>query len=321
MIQAVVFDGTVRVVERSRPEIAPDEVLIGLRLAGICNTDLEITRGYKGFAGTLGHEFVGDVLAGPPEWIGRRVVGEINVTCGACDMCRRGISSQCRQRRALGISNYDGAFAAEFRLAARNLFTVPESIPDEAAVFTEPLAAACQILEAVHIQPRDTVILIGAGKLGLLAAQVLRLTGADLSVIVRQTRQADLLAQWGIRAVSRADVPDQMADVVVDCTGNESGFADALTLVRPRGTIVLKSTYAGNPQADLTRLVVDEIRVVGSRCGPFGAALRLLEAGLVDVLPLIETRYALADAAAALAYAAQPDRFKVLLDNRFSIGG
>lgn len=312
-IRAVVFDKTIQVIERSRPERAADEVLIGLRLAGICNTDLELTKGYKDFSGTLGHEFVGEVLDGLPEWIGRRVVGEINISCGTCDMCRRGVPTQCRQRRVLGMVNYDGAFADEFRLAVRNVVPVPDSISDEAAVFTEPLAAACQIPALVHIQPGDRVILLGAGKLGMLAAQALRLTGADLAVVVRQQRQADLLTSWGIQVVSRADVGDGMADVVVDCTGNESGFVDALNLVRPRGMVVLKSTYANVPQADLTRVVVDEIRVVGSRCGPFDAALRLLEQGLVDVTPLIDACYSLADAPAAMAHAALPGVFKVLL--------
>lgn len=313
-IRAVVFDGTVRVVERPRPECACDEALIGLRLAGICNTDIELTRGYKNFSGTLGHEFVGEVRDGPPEWIGRRVVGEININCGVCDMCRRGIPTQCRQRRVLGLSNYDGAFADEFRLAVCNLVPVPDSISDEAAVFTEPLAAACQILEAVHIRPDDRVILLGAGKLGMLAAQVLRLTGSDLAVVVREQRQTDLLTSWGIKALSRTQVDDGVADVVVDCTGNEGGFADALTLVRPRGTIVLKSTYAGLPQANLTRVVVDEIRVVGSRCGPFDTALRFLEQGLVEVIPLIDARYSLADAPAAMEHAMQPGVFKVLIN-------
>jgi threonine dehydrogenase-like Zn-dependent dehydrogenase len=311
--RAVVFDGDLRVIERLHPEPGADEALIRLRMGGICNTDLELTQGYKGFSGVLGHEFVGEVIEGPADWVGRRVVGEINVACGACDMCRRGISTQCRQRRVLGILNYDGAFADAFRLAARNLHAVPDSIPDEMAVFTEPLAAACQILEAVHIQPHDRVILLGAGKLGMLAAQVLRLTGCDLSVVVRRESQADLLAGWGIRAVGRDSIPEGEADVVVDCTGNASGFAESLALARPRGTIMLKSTYTGIPSADLTRVVVDEIRVVGSRCGPFGAALRLLEQRLIDVVPLIEARYSLDEARRAFDHAAQPGALKVLL--------
>jgi alcohol dehydrogenase len=311
--RAVIFDGALRVIERPQPTPATDEALIRMHLGGICNTDLELLRGYKRFSGVLGHEFVGEVVEGPPEWAGKRVVGEINVSCGECDLCRQGVPTQCRHRRTLGLGNYDGAFADVFRLAARNLVPVPDSVPDDAAVFTEPLAAACQILDAVHVRPTDRIVLIGAGKIGLLAAQVLRLTGADLTVIVRHERQARLMRQWGIRAVERADLPDGEADVVVDCTGTPDGFADTLDLVRPRGTVVLKSTYAGTPQADLTRIVVNEIRMVGSRCGPFGAALRLLEQDLIDVQPLIDARYPLAEAVQAFEHAAQPGALKILL--------
>jgi threonine dehydrogenase-like Zn-dependent dehydrogenase len=314
LARAVMYDEGLRVVQRPRPEPAPDEALIGLRVAGVCNTDLELMQGYKGFAGMLGHEFVGDVIEGPAEWLGQRVVGEINVSCGECDMCRRGVPTQCRNRRVLGILNYDGAFGDVFRLPVRNLWAVPDSVPDDAAVFVEPLAAACQIVEAVQVRPTDRVILLGAGKLGLLAAQVLRLSGCDLAVVVRRQRQADLLAGWGIRAVERGDVSPGQADIVVDCAGNAEGFGAALDLVRPRGTVVLKSTYAGLPQADLTRIAVHEIRVVGSRCGPFGAALRLLAGGLVDVRALIEAqRYRLDEAGAALDHAARPGTLKVLL--------
>jgi threonine dehydrogenase-like Zn-dependent dehydrogenase len=311
--RAVAFEGDLRVIGHTRPVPAADEALIRLRLGGICNTDLELIQGYKSFSGVLGHEFVGDVCEGPVDWIGRRVVGEINVSCGECDVCRRNMSTHCRERRILGMLNYDGAFADCFRLVVRNLHPVPETIPDEAAVFAEPLAAACQILETAHLGPSDRVILLGAGKLGMLSAQVLRLTGCDLAVVVRRARQADLLARWGIHAVERSALPDGQADVVVDCTGNASGFSDALTLVRPRGTVVLKSTYAGIPQADLTRVVVQEVRVIGSRCGPMGTALRLLEQRLVEVEPLIEARYTLDEAKYAFEHAARPGAMKVLL--------
>ncbi len=311
--RAVVFDGNLSTNQRARPVSDADEVLIRLRLGGICNTDLELIQGYKDFSGVLGHEFVGDVIEGPAEWIGRRVVGEINISCGVCDLCRQGLPTHCRQRRILGMQNYDGAFADVFRLVTRNLHAVPDTIPDDAAVFAEPLAAACQNLEAVHLQPSDRVILIGAGKLGMLVAQVLRLTGCDLAVVVRRAQQADLLARWGIHAVERGALPDGQADAVVDCTGNASGFDDALTLVRPRGTIILKSTYTGVPQADLTRVVVQEVRVVGSRCGPMEAALRLMEQRLVEVEPLIAARYALDEARLAFEHAARPGVMKVLL--------
>ena len=312
-LRAVVYDGNLRVVERDCPVLAADEALIRLRVAGVCNTDLELIAGYKGFAGVLGHEFVGEVIEGPDEWVGRRVVGEINVSCGDCDLCRRGLRTHCRQRRVLGLLNYDGAFADMFRLVTRNLIVVPDSLSDDEAVFAEPLAAACQVLEMATITPSARVIVIGAGKLGLLTAQVLRLTGVDLVVVARHPAQRVLLAQWGILSAERSELPNEQADVVVDCTGHPSGFAEALQLVRPRGVIVLKSTYVGDTPSDLTRIVVNEITVVGSRCGPFDAALRLLEQGLVDVQSLVQAHYSLDDAPLAFVHAARPGALKVLL--------
>ncbi|GAB4412191.1 MAG: alcohol dehydrogenase catalytic domain-containing protein [Anaerolineae bacterium] len=312
-IKAIVFDRALQIVERPVPSPDAGEALIRLRLGGICNTDLELMQGYHNFHGTLGHEFVGEVIDGPAEWLGLRVVGEINVGCGTCDWCQRGIPEHCRQRRVLGIHNYDGAFAEVFRLPLANLHPVPRALPDDVAVFAEPLAAACQTLECCHIRPGDRVVLLGAGKLGLLTAQVLRLTGCDLAVVARHARQKELLAGWGIRTMRREDLADGTADVVVDCTGVPQGLADAMQLVRARGTIVLKSTYASPAPLDLSPLAVNEIALVGSRCGPFAAALRLLEEGLVDVQPLIEGRYALTDAPAAFVHAARPGALKVLL--------
>jgi threonine dehydrogenase-like Zn-dependent dehydrogenase len=265
------------------------------------------------FSGILGHEFVGEVVQGPGEWLGRRVVGEINVACGACDFCAKGIPSQCRQRTTVGIRGHAGVFADYICLTARNLHAVPDEVSDDAAVFVEPLAAALQVTEAVHISPRDRVVVIGLGKLGMLAAQVLHLTGADLAAVVRHEKQAALLHQWGITTVRVDELEPERAQVVVDCTGHAEGFASALRLVEARGTLVLKSTYSGLPQVDMTQIAVREIRVVGSRCGPFDAALRLLRAGLVDVESLVEGRYDLENAQAALAHAAQPGTLKVLL--------
>ncbi|MCL4247621.1 MAG: alcohol dehydrogenase catalytic domain-containing protein [Anaerolineae bacterium] len=314
-MRAVIFDGTLRVVsDAPEPVLQSDaEVVIQPRLMGICNTDLELTRGYKDFSGILGHEFVGKVVAGDPAWIGRRVVGEISLACGECDFCRRNVPSQCRNRTTLGIWQHPGVFADYASLPTANLKAVDDRISDRAAVFVEPLAACLQITEAVHISPRDRVVVIGAGKMGLLAAQVLKLTGADVRVIVRRERPARLLSGWRIPAVERAAVADKSIDIVVDCTGNESGFAEALQMVRARGTIVLKSTYAHLPTADLTRVVVDEITVVGSRCGPFEAALRLLAHGLIDVESMIDAEYSLDEVLAAFDSAAQPGALKVLL--------
>jgi threonine dehydrogenase-like Zn-dependent dehydrogenase len=300
----------------AQPQPQPDEALLKIRRAGICNTDLEITRGYKGFQGIPGHEFVAEVVAGSPDLLGKRVVGEINVACHQpdCEMCSKGIPSQCPRRTTVGIRQHDGAFADYLTLAERNLHVVPDSVSDEAAVFVEPLAAALQVLEAVPISPRDDIILIGAGKLGMLVAQVLKLTGANLCVIVRREKQAMLLHQWGVATLMPTDVRHRSADVVVDCTGVPDGFAQALGMLKPRGTLVLKSTYEGLPQADLTRVVVDEIRVIGSRCGPFDAALRLLENRLVDVESLIEACYPLDKGLSAFNHAMQPGALKVLLE-------
>lgn len=314
-MRALIYDGRLR-LDRDVPVPTPghDEALIKIRQAGICNTDLELLDGMYDFAGVLGHEFVGEVVQGAAEWLGRRVVGEINVTCGVCDFCARGIPSQCRNRTAIGIKGHAGVFADYLCLQTRNLYAVPPEVSDDAAVFVEPLAAALQVTEAVHVSPRDRVVVIGLGKLGMLTAQALRLTGADLVAVVRHEKQAALLRRWGIATAAADELEPERAQVVVDCTGRADGFASALRLIEPRGALVLKSTYHGLPQIDMTQVAVREIRVVGSRCGPFDAALRLLRAGLVDVEALIEARYSLDDALAALARAAQPGTLKVLLD-------
>lgn len=312
-MKAVIFDGRLRLDASSpRPKPQGDQALLKIRRAGICNTDLELVAGYMNFSGILGHEFVGEVVAGDDAWLGRRVVGEINVADGTCDFCLQGIPSQCRHRTTVGIDRHPGGFAQYLALTGRNLHAIPDEVSDDQAVFVEPLAAALHIFEAIHVTPRDRVVLIGAGKLGMLVAQVMRLIGCDLAVIVRREKQARLLNGWGIDAVDR--LPNGRANVVIDCTGTAEGFALALDLVQPRGAIVLKSTYTAVPQADLTRLAVDEVRVIGSRCGSFAAALRLLKHGLIDVESLIEQRFTLDHALEAFHVAAQPGALKVLLD-------
>jgi len=315
-MRGIVFDGQrLRMdSELPVPSVESDQSLLQIRRAGICNTDLEIVKGYMGFTGVLGHEFVAQVLTGPDDLVGRRVVGEINVACQACEQCRRGVPSQCYHRTTVGIDRHPGAFADYLALATRNLLVVPDSVTDDQAVFVEPLAAALQILEAVHISPRDRVVLIGAGKLGLLCAQVIRLLGVELTVIVRRERPAQLLDRWGIAHESPDGVAPRCADIVIDCTGTESGFASALDLVKPRGVLILKSTYTGLPQANLTRIAVDEIQVVGSRCGPFSAALRLLADGLIDCESMIDKRYPLADGLVAFEAASQPGALKIMLE-------
>ncbi|HNS49721.1 MAG TPA: alcohol dehydrogenase catalytic domain-containing protein [Anaerolineae bacterium] len=312
---AVVYDGTqLQVSERSVPELRDGEALVRPTLVGICNTDLEILRGYANFSGILGHEFVGVVeRCTDPAFAGQRVVGEINITCGKCDMCRIGRREHCLRRSALGIRGRDGALAEYVALPVTNLHLVPRSVPDDAAVFAEPLAAACKILEQVHVHPLSRVVVLGDGKLGLLVAQVLALTGADLIVAGRHEDKLAILSRRGIATTAGDPLYYSGADLVVECTGRAEGFHTALELVRPGGTLVLKSTYHGQIQADLSRLVVDEITVVGSRCGPFATALRYLEMGLVEVVPLIAARYRLADAAEAFHHAALPGTLKVLV--------
>ena len=299
------------------PVPPPGEALIRVRLAGICNTDLELVRGYLGFRGVLGHEFVGEVVqASDVAWLGQRVVGDINAACRRqqCEACNAGRYTHCPNRTTLGIAGRDGAFADHLVLPLANLFAVPDHVPDESAVFTEPLAAACEILEQIKIAPTDRVVVLGDGKLGLLVAAVLRLTGAELTLVGRNHDKLVIAAGWGVQVrLANEPLPAQTADVVVECTGSPQGFETARRLLRPRGTLVLKSTYHGALNVDMSGLVVDEIMLLGSRCGPFAPALRLLAAGLVDPRGLISDTYVLDQAAAAFAHAAAPGVLKVLL--------
>ena len=297
------------------PNPLPGEALIRTRLAGICNTDLEIVRGYLGFKGVLGHEFVGEVARADdaPELVGQRVVGEINAYCGACPTCRRGDPTHCPDRTTLGIDRRDGTMADYFTLPIKLLYPVPSAIPDEWAVFTEPLAAACEITEQVSIRPTDRVVVLGDGKMGLLIAQVLSLTGCDLLTVGRHAEKLAILERRGIRTQIAGERIAPGADIVVEATGSSEGFVTARGLVRPRGTLVLKSTFHGAVSLDLSMVVVDEVTIVGSRCGPFPAALRLMEQRLVDVEPLIHDRLSLEDGAAAFERAAARGVLKVLL--------
>lgn len=290
------------------------EALIRVRLAGICGTDLEMVRGYYPFLGVPGHEFVGEVVESDDKsWVGQRVVGEINVTCGACDACLNGRSSHCETRTTLGIHNRDGIFAEYVTLPTRHLHRVPDSVSDEKAVFTELLAAALEIPQEVHIRPTDRILLIGAGRFGQLIAQVLQLTGADLSVVARHPLQQNLLKERGIKLIAGEAVEAKRWDVVVDATGSASGFELARQAIRPRGTLVMKSTYKGDMQVNFSSIVVDEINIVGSRCGPFAPALRLLANGLINPLGMIADEYPLEDGLQAFEKAAERGVLKVLL--------
>lgn len=304
------------------PVPGPSEALIRLRLAGVCATDLQLLAGYKGGRrGILGHEFVGDVIAAPdaPFWVGKRVVGEINSGCGACHLCRSGLDKHCRARRSLGIIGPGGAFADLLTLPIANLHEVPPAVGDDQAVFTESLAAALEVPTQVHMTPAMRVVVVGDGRLGLLIAQVLALSGCDLCVVGRHADKLAIVQGMGIVTVQVDEVGKPQidlrdADLVVEATGTPGGFALARRLVRPGGTIALKSTYAGGDVVvNLSDLVVDEITVIGSRCGPFAPALRLLESGRVQPEPLIQARFALADGVAALAHTGQRGVLKVLI--------
>jgi threonine dehydrogenase-like Zn-dependent dehydrogenase len=291
------------------------EALVRVRLAGVCSTDLELLRGYYPFTGVPGHEFVGEVVSSPsdPVWEGKRVVGEINIACGGCTMCQSGFPRHCENRRTLGIHDWNGVFAEYLVLPLVNLHLVPGHIPDNAAVFTEPLAAAFEILEQTHVGPEDNVLVIGAGRLGQLVAQVLQVTGCKLNVLVRNEKSAALLQRRNIHCITGQELGVRKYDVVVEATGSSAGFDLASRSVRPRGRIVLKSTYKGDTTVNFSSLVVDEVTLIGSRCGPFEPVLKLLADGLVDPLPLIEAVLPLEQGISAMQLAASPGVLKVLV--------
>jgi threonine dehydrogenase-like Zn-dependent dehydrogenase len=293
----------------------PQEALIKIRKAGICSTDLELVKGYYPYQGVIGHEFVGEVVeAEDGSWIGRRVVGEINAVCSACEQCLNGRPTHCENRTVLGIVNRDGTFAEYTTLPLANLHRVPDAVPDEMAVFTEPLAAALEIQDQVQVKPTDRVLLVGAGRLGQLIAQTLALTGCDLRVVARHSHQKSLLARRGIRIIPEEDIQPWRWDIVVEATGSPDGFALARKAIRPRGTMVLKSTYKGDMTVNFSSIVVDEIQVVGSRCGPFEPALRLMESRQVDPAVLIMDEFKLAQGLKAFERAAQTGVLKVLIE-------
>jgi threonine dehydrogenase-like Zn-dependent dehydrogenase len=295
------------------PRSDPRHALIKVHLAGVCSTDLQIFNGYMGFKGVPGHEFVGSVVEGPSEFVGKRVVGEINFGCGQCDACRRDLSRHCPNRSVMGIVNADGAFTDYVSVPVENLHLVSDNISDEEAVFTEPLAAAFEILTQIQLDPGDDVLVLGDGKLGNLCAQVLRLTGAKITALGKHADKLALIKKAGVRTILLSDWQAKLFDVVVEATGSASGFELALSAVRPRGTLVLKSTIAGNHQTSLAPVVINEINVIGSRCGPFSDALAALAVKQIAVTPLIEKVYSLDDGVAAMTHAARPGARKILL--------
>ena len=296
---------------------ADGEALVRVLLSGICNTDLEIARGYAGFKGTIGHEFVG-VMDGDGPLSGQRVVGEINAGCGICKLCQSGDPRHCAKRTVLGILGRDGAHAEFLRLPAQNLFKVPPGVPDEHAVFTEPLAAACGILEHVDVASGDRVAVVGDGKLGLLCAQVLALTGAHVVLIGKHPEKLRIAERRGIEteSVKSGAKRKREFDLVVEASGSPSAFTVALELLRAQGTLVLKSTFVETVdwnQINQARLVVDEISIVGSRCGRFEPALDLLKRGAIDIDSLISEEYPLSQGVNAMDRAGKKGVMKVFL--------
>jgi len=314
MLAVHLENGLVEIRKRPKPRRKPGHALIRLLCAGICNTDLELQRGYYGFAGTPGHEFVGVVVdADTRELVSRRVVGEINLECGRCEWCQKGMGRHCPRRSVLGIVKQPGVFSEFFTLPERNLHVVPDSIPNERAVFMEPLAAACEILEQVRIPKGAPVAVLGDGKLGLLVAQVLQAHGAAVRLFGRHKEKMAIAAAAGV-AVSL--VPAGQFDRVVEATGSAPGLMQAIGMTRPRGTLILKSTVHGTVALDTAPVVVNEITLVGSRCGRFDPALKLLRSGKVRVADMISARIPLSEAAQGFKLAARRGVLKVLLENR-----
>jgi threonine dehydrogenase-like Zn-dependent dehydrogenase len=299
-----------------RPQPAAGEVLLQTRLAGICGTDLALLEGYSGFSGVPGHEFIAEVIEGPAAWLGRRVVAGINLGCGACDFCRQGNPGHCRARQVVGIRDAQGAFAQYLSLPAENLLAVPDELPDELAVFAEPVAAALQILQQINVAVDARVLVIGAGRMAQLITRVMLQAGARVDVLARQAHRWQHFQNLGVNALRHelCQALQQQAEyeLVIECSGNPAALATAIAAVRPTGTIVLKSTYAGASSIDASALVVNEITLLGSRCGPMQAALDWLAAGHLRLDELVIQTFDLSAAAPAFAAARAPGISKSL---------
>ena len=320
-MKAVVFDKELKLVkDYEKPTPKEGEALIRVTLAGICNTDYEITKGYMGYKGILGHEAVGvveDVNGEDKSLIGKRVVSEISYGCKEpdCLYCAEKLYRHCPNRHTLGIWKKDGCFAEYFTMPIEVLFEVPDNVPDEQAVFVEPLAAACEITEQLHIKPFEKVIVLGDGKLGLITALTLNAQNIDVTLVGKHQNKLDIAKAQGVRTALLQDFPiEKKYDVVVEATGSVSGFETSIALTKPRGVLVLKSTVATGKELNLAPIVIDEITVLGSRCGQFGPALRLLESGKIDFTPLISARYKADDAIKAFEKNKEKETLKVLLE-------
>ena len=301
------------------PVPAENEVLVKVTRAGICETDLQLAQGYMGFDGILGHEFVGVAQSGP--FAGQRVVGEINCNCRSCPRCKAGLGNHCDRRTVIGIDRHDGAFAEIVAVSQANLHEVPQHVSDDQAVFVEPLAAAFQILDQVSVKQSDRVLILGDGRLALMSGQALKLTGATLTVIGKHQHKLSRFDEVDAQTVLlekemtlSENLPEASFDVVVDCTGSPSGLPMAIRFVRPRGCIVMKTTVAADHQLSLAPIVINEINLVGSRCGPFAKAIQALSDKQVNLNGLITHRFPLESAAEAMRCAANADAFKVVFD-------
>jgi 2-desacetyl-2-hydroxyethyl bacteriochlorophyllide A dehydrogenase len=313
-MKALFYDGHLSLKKTEAPVPCKNEALIKVLYAGICRTDIEITEGYMNFEGILGHEFVGRVeFCENKDWIGKRVVGEINIGCDDCSFCRRGMPNHCPKRTVLGIQGKNGTFAEYMTLPWKNLHEVPPSIKDEEAVFTEPLAAACRIPEQINITKNDRVLILGDGKLGLLIGQVLLHTGCDLLCAGKHPKKLSLLSSMGISTQLESKLRKKNFDIVIEASGHPHGLSKALHLVRPEGTIILKSTYHSACEIDTVKVVVEEIKLVGSRCGPFPPAIDLLQSKKVSVAPLISKTFPLEESLEAFRTAMCSDSMKILL--------
>jgi alcohol dehydrogenase len=315
MLAVHLENGAVTVRRVPVPHRPEGFALLRLLLAGICNTDLELQRGYYGFSGIPGHEFVAEVVeADTPSLVGKRVVGEINLACTRCEWCRKGLGRHCPNRAVLGIVNHPGAFAEFLTLPERNLHVLPEDLATEHAVFAEPLAAACEILDQVPIPPGEAVAVLGDGKLGLLIAQVLQASGCRVRQFGRYPEKLRIAAAAGVQTeMIGGKLPVAEYDWVVDATGQAEGLRSAAAMTRPRGTVILKSTVHGTVGIDTAPIIVNEITLVGSRCGRFEASLPLLERRRIPVEEMISARFPLVEAPAAFARAAERGTLKVLL--------
>lgn len=315
-MKAVVFDNCLK-LDNNYPMPVPQkgEALIKVNTIGICNTDYEITLGYMGYKGILGHEFTGVVeKAENKDLIGKRVVGEINCGCGQCDWCAQGLERHCFNRSTLGIWQREGCFAEYVCLPEKNLLVIPDNVTDEEAVFVEPLAAALEILEQVHIPPYKRVIVLGDGKLGLIIALALNAAGLDITLVGKHEEKLNIAKAQGVKTELLNNLKIEKAyDFVVEATGSITGFETSLALTKPRGTLILKSTIAASKEFNLAPIVIDEITVLGSRCGQFAPALRMLEQKRIDVKPLISDIYAIDDSIEAFERNKEKSSVKVLV--------